>query len=96
MDTPRRIITPGPILGECQLMDLEGGERLAMRHRGNPNGAWVEIAATTDRPGDNYHVIALLADGTWTRVLYHQASGRKAGIVETTPRKKKGSKKSAA
>lgn len=82
-----------PINGACQLSDLTGAEVLAMRHRNNPYGAWKRIASTAERPGINYVVVARLPDGSWTRVLYHEASGRTVGIEETTPRKKRASKK---
>jgi len=93
MSEPQTIDITSPIQGACSLSDLTGAEVLAMRHRSNPYGSWKRIASTAERPGINYHVVALLADGSWTRVLYHEASGRTAGIEETTPRKKKGSKK---
>lgn len=72
---------------------LTGAEPLRQRHRNNPAGAWVAMPDQLAWGGKNY-IVAALVEGEWVRVSFHEARGRTPGVVETKPRKKKGSVKS--
>jgi len=84
-------ITPGPIGRTIQPDD--DATLWAERHRNNPNGAWAQIASPQARRNANYIVVAQLPDGTWAQVSFAASSGRRLGVVDKTPRKKRGSPK---
>ncbi len=84
-------ITPGP-LGRTIQPDDEA-VLFAQRHRNNPHGAWAQIASPQARRNANYIVVAQLVDGSWAQVSFAASSGRRPGVVDKTPRKKRGSPK---
>lgn len=88
---PSSPITPGPIGRSIQPDDE--AVMFAQRHRNNPNGAWAQIASPNERRNANYIVVAQLPDGTWAQVSFAASSGRRLGVADKTPRKKRGSPK---
>ncbi len=49
-----------------------------------------QIPSLADRKGRDYHVVALLSDGSWWRVTFHSNKGRKEGAKDKAPRKTDG------